>query len=432
MFKKYNFLYIFKHKLFGNSLIYTIANIINSAIPLFLLPILTRYLTPFDYGIVATFQVFLAMAIVFVGLNMGGAVSVNYFKMDKQKLKIYIGNIAFILSISFVLTFCIIYIARNYLSEFINFPKNWLLVAVIIALFQVLSTLNLTLWQVEQKPLPYGIFQVSQTVLNVSLSLIFVVVLNWGWQGRLSGLIINSVVFGLLGIFMIYKRKYINFSFNKHYIKDALFFGIPLIPASLGGWAIVSIDRLFINSMVNVATTGIYTVGYQVGTIINLLVISFNRAWTPFLFEKLKENNHDIKIKIVRFTYLYFICIIALVLALSFVAPYFLRLFVGKSFHSASKYVFWIALGYAFNGMRIMTVNYIYYVKKTYISAWVPFFCAGINVVLNYLLIKANGAIGAAQATTITFFLYFIFQWFISARVYKMPWFELKTISKKI
>lgn len=280
----------------------------------------------------------------------------------------------------------------------------------------------LTLWQVEQKPLPYGIFQISQAVLNVTLSLILVVVLNWRWQGRLLGIIIASIIFGFIGLFVIYTRKYIKLTFNKAYIKDALFFGIPLIPHALGGWVRASIDRFFINSMVNVAETGIYTVGYQVGMMIGLLATSFNQAWSPFLFEKLKENNSAVKIRIVKFTYLYDAGIIVLALALSLVAPWFLELFVSKNYHSAYKYVFWIAMGYAANGMYFMVVNYIFYAKKTYILAWITFISAGINVILNYFLIKANGAIGAAQAMTVSFFVNFILTWILSAKVYNMPW----------
>ena len=46
--------------------------------------------------------------------------------------------------------------------------------------------------------------------------------------------------------------------------------------------------------MVNVAATGLYSVGYQVGMIIGLLANSFNLTWSPFLYEKLKENNYSI------------------------------------------------------------------------------------------------------------------------------------------
>ena len=74
----YSSSYIFNHKLFKNTFIYTGTNVINKAIPFFLLPIMTRYLTPIDYGIVATFNVLLAVMVVFVGLSMHGAINVNF------------------------------------------------------------------------------------------------------------------------------------------------------------------------------------------------------------------------------------------------------------------------------------------------------------------------------------------------------------------
>lgn len=422
IFNSIDFPHIFKHKLFKNTFIYTGSNVINSAIPFFLLPVMTRYLTPTDYGIVATFNVLLTVMVVFVGLSMQGAVNVNFFKLNKEEHKEYVGNIIFILFTNSILVYIITYVLKSPLSIFTKFSEKWISNIIIVALFQSLFAVTIVLWQVEQKPLPYGLFKISRTILNVSLSLIFVILLGWGWQGRLLGIIITSIVFGLLSIFVIYKRRYIKFSFNKKYIKDALFFGVPLIPHALGGWIITGIDRIFINSMVNVAATGLYSVGYQVGMIIGLLARSFNLAWYPFLFEKLKENNYSTKIKIVKFTYLYDIGIIILALALSFVAPYFLKFFVSDVFYSSYKYVLWISLGYAFQGMYFMVSNYIFYIKKTYILAWVTLSSAGINIILNYFFIKANGAIGAAQATTITFFVTLILTWILSAKVYKMPW----------
>jgi O-antigen/teichoic acid export membrane protein len=383
---------------------------------------MTRYLTPTDYGIVATFNVLLAVMVVFVGLSMHGAININYFKLKKEELREYIGNVFIILFTNFILIFIIVFFLKTYLSNIIKFPEKWIPIVAIIALCQSIFVVNLRLWQVEQKSFPYGVFQISRTILNVALSLIFVVALVWGWQGRILGVIITSIIYGIISIFVIIKRKYITFSFNKKYIKDALFFGIPLIPHALGGWIMTSIDRIFINSMVGVAATGLYSVGYSVGMIIGLLAHSFNLAWSPFLYKKLKENNYSTKLKIVKLTYLYDVGIIFLALALSFIAPYFLKFFVSKNFYFAYKYVLWIALGYAFQGMYFMVVNYIFYIKKTYILAWVTFFSAGINIILNYFFIKANGAIGAAQATTITFFMQFIMVWMLSAKVYKMPW----------
>lgn len=413
---------IFSHKLFKNTSIYTITNTIRQAIPFFLLPILTRYLTPSDYGVIATFEVVLLLTVILIELNTCAAVTVNFFTLGKEKLKIYIGNVILISVISFILTFTVIYIFRPFLSTLLKFPEEWLSIFPVIALSQFFILLVLTLWQAEENVLSYGVFQILQSILDVSLSLLFVVILYWKWQGRILGATIASITFAFLSVLILRKRNYIHFSLNKIYVKDALLFGIPLVPHVLGAWIMMSVGRIFVNSMVGIRETGIYTVGCQVGMIIGLLATSFNKAWVPFSYRKLNENNYSTNLKIVKLTYLYDVGIVILSLVLSLVAPFFLKFFVSDQFYSAYKYVKWVALGYAFQGMYFMVVNYIFYVKKTYILPWITFSTAALNMILTYFFIKANGAIGAAQAMTVSFFVSFILTWILSARVYKMPW----------
>ena len=87
-------------KLLKNSFIYILGDVLNKAVPFFMLPILTRYLTPEDYGIIATFTVLVSFLMVFTGLSIHGSISVNFFKMEKEELKIFIGNCLIILNIS--------------------------------------------------------------------------------------------------------------------------------------------------------------------------------------------------------------------------------------------------------------------------------------------------------------------------------------------
>ena len=95
---------------------------------------------------------------------------------------------------------------------------------------------------------------------------------------------------------------------------------------------------------------------------------------------------------------------------------------VGEKFISAGQFIIWITLGGAFQGMYYMVTNYIFYVQKTHLLAWVTFLTAFINLISSYFLISWNGSIGAAQGTMIAFLLSFLLTWFLSAKVYKMPW----------
>jgi len=411
------------HKLVRDSAVYAGSGVARNGIPFLLMPVLTRYLTPEDVGIVATFEVMLAMGLVFVGLSMHGAIGVNFFKFGRDEIDVYVGNVILISVATSVVTLGLALFAFSVLPlELPVSPVQWLPLIVLAALAQVLFSIALTLWQVEQRPFPYAVFQILQTALNLGLSVLFVVAFSWGWRGRLIAIIAASVVFGALSLVVLYRRGCRRLTVRRDYIRDALHFGLPLVPHALGNWILTGIDRLFIASMVGVAATGVYSIGYQIGMIVGLVGTSFNQAWSPFLYRKLEENNAQARIRIVKFTYAYIVAIAVFALTVSVAAPWFLSVFVGPQFRGAYQYVFWVALGYAANGMYLMVAHYIFYAKQTHLLAVVTVVSAAVNIVLNYVLIGANGPVGAAQASAASFFVSFVLTWILAASVYEMPW----------
>jgi len=402
--------------------IYTATNILNSAIPFLLLPILTRYLSPEDYGIVAMFTIAVSVVSVFTGLNVHGAIGRQYFERDKINFPKYITNCLYIFAISSFFIFLVLLIFQRFISSITEIPQRWLWAVWVVSVGDFVILVNLTLWQVQVKPLSYGIYKILITIGNLGLSILFVVFLTMKWQGRILAQVLVMGSFSLISFFILKKGKWVEKGFSKDYVQDALKFGVPLVPHAIGGIAIVMTDRLLITNMIGISDTGIYTVGAQIGMIIGLAEDSFNRAWVPFLYDKLSKGDYASKIKIVKFTYLYNVLIILVALLLGLLAPWFLSVFVGKDFRGAGIYVLWIALGYAFNGMYKMVAGYIFYVKKTHILAWVTFITAVINVITSYYLIKINDALGAAQGTMLAFFIAYVLTWILSSKVYKMPW----------
>lgn len=413
---------IFNSSLFRSAGIYTITQVINSAIPFLLMPILTQYLTPADYGIVAMFGVLVSLVAPFTGLSINGAIARQYYERDETDMPRYISNCLLLLFGSTIVVGIIIYLFAEPISKVASFPVQWMWAVIIVSGAQFINLINLTLWQVRVKPISYGSYQISQTLLNLGISLWFVVGLGMNWQGRIQAQIITFSTFAIFGLLLLYRNGWIKFKVDKDYIKSALNFGIPLIPHSLGIVMMTMTDRIFITNMVGINATGLYTVGYQIAMPISLLYTAFNQAYVPWLFEKLTYSGQSIKNKIVRLTYLYFVTILILSLGLGLISPWLLSFFVGKDFASASSFVIWLSLGNAFTGMYLMVTNYIFYAKKTAILAWITFLTAITSVALNYILISRNEAIGAAQAMTLTCCIRFILTWIFSSRAYEMPW----------
>ena len=338
----------------------------------------------------------------------------------------YIGNVIYILVGSTIIAGILLYTFSGTIASFSELPKDWLWVVLVVAVGQFICDIVLVTWRAQDKATNYGIFRILLTSLNIGLAVIFIVLMGYGWEGMVVGKTIAYVKFGMLALFLLGRYDLLDFQFNKEYIRHAISYGMPLIPHVLSGLIITMIDRFFITNMVSLNETGIYSVGYQVGMIIWVLAFSFNKAWVPWLYEKLNEGNNDIKRKIVIFTYVYFIIIISIAIILSLMAPYFMEILVGKDFYGGTKYIFWIAISYSFNGMYMMICNYIFYEEKTYILFWLTLFVAGLNILLNYYFIQNYGAIGAAYSTTVTYFIQFLATWNLSSKTYDMPWFTFR------
>lgn len=412
-----------KHKVLVQSAgIYTLANFLNAAIPFLLLPFLTNHLSPADYGIVAMFQVLMQFTTPFVGMNSTSAMTRQYYDRDKIDFRQYVSDSFFITMVTGIFITLLFVAFKSPLSAVTQFPENWLFVVVIYCLAQNIGLIVLSLWQVQYKPVPYGLFRIGRTILDITFSVGLILWVGLKWEGMVIGQTTATLLQAALAMFFLLKGRWLRKGINKEYIKDALKFGVPLIPHVIGAIIITYSDRLFITNMVSIAETGLYSVGYNVGMIVYLVQNSFNQAWVPWFYEKLKGDRHSDKRNIVKFTYLYYLAMGLMVAAVTLGTPWFFATFLGQSYQNAVQFVFWIALGFGFNGMYKMVVNYIFYLKKTYIISIMTVVTAVINILLNYFFIRSMGAIGAAKATAVSFFIEFVVVWIISSRLYKMPW----------
>ena len=167
-----------------------------------MLPVLTRYLTPADYGVIAIFNVCVAIFGVFTGLSVHGAVNVNYFKLEKEIKKFYRKLFIYFKCVN-IGNLTIGYNLLSFFSEKIGMSIEWFIFAIIVSAAQFLTTINLTLWIVEERPKPYSIYQLSQTALLAVLSIILVVGFGMNYEGHLLQLQLERFFFHLLVWFLL-------------------------------------------------------------------------------------------------------------------------------------------------------------------------------------------------------------------------------------
>ncbi len=414
------------HPLLKASLIYSISDAINKAIPFLLLPLLTYYLSPNDFGITTNYNIYVNIIGILVGLNLNGAISVNYYKHNKSETATYISSSIFLMVVSFSLSLFIIWLSSRYLNLFLPISQNYLLAGAVIALGQSVTAINLDLWRLQQQPLKFGLYEIAQGLFAIILSFILIICFNLKWKARVDASIITASFFGICSLIFILNKGFLNFEVRKSAIKAVLHYGIPLIPYTLSSWFRMGIDRVYITKFVGASETGIYATSLQFGIIISFFTLALNNAFSPYVFKALSTVDEveleSKKLKLVKFTYLYFGILVIISVAAIFLSEYVIRHFLSSKYNGAQIFVPLSILSQTLQGMCLMFGLYILYAKKTSKLAYITIFCSMVQILMSYQLIKKFGAIGAAYSTFIVNFINLLAVWWYSAKSYEMPW----------
>mgnify|MGYP005874965583 CR=1 FL=1 len=409
---------------FYKGMVFLISNIINAAIPFLLLPILTRFLSPADYGIVTMFATILSLIGAFVGLSVHGAINVAYFKLSRDEFAEYVTSCIILLIVSAASVFVIVYLFGGYFEKITGLSHKWMLIAVLVSFFQFFINIRLTIWIVTGYAKQYGFFQVSQTTANAILSLFFVIIAGFSWEGRLLGQTIAVVFFGFLAVFLIYKAGHLKWPKNKIlYCKDAIKFGLPLIPHVIGSFVMYNTDRIIISNVLDMTSIGIYAVGLQLGQAMGLASDSFNKVYAPWLMKNLSDKRID-RNKIILNTYISMCLLVLGGVLWFFIAGFLLKHLFGNEFQSAREILIYTCLGFSVTGLYYLVTNYVFYVQKTKYLVFITFFCGLLNIPMTYFSVFNFGIVGAAASFFIVQLIFFMSTWILAARLFPMPWFS--------
>ena len=409
----------------GKSLIYFGSNVANALIPLALLPILTRVLTVSEYGQVGLFQTLVTAFAGVVGLSAAGAAGRRYFdRMESgEEMATYIGSALQVLAASMVPILALSLLFSPVISSQLQIPTWWVIAAAIVPGCNVVIQMRLVQWQVRGSAVSYGVLQVSYSAVNFALSLLLVLGLHQGGTGRIVAQVAAGMVVALAAVMLLRRDRLVRFlTWRPDEIRQILHFGLPLVPHTIGLFLLVYADRAVVADRLGLAEVGMYIAATQLVGGAGLVFDAINKAYVPWLYERLARDEYEEKRRIVRSTYLWF-AVIGAGVALAFVVgpPLFVWI-AGESYRPAASIIGWIALGQGLSGMYLIVTNYVFYSRRTGILAITTMASAGAGLAALFLLIDRFGLLGAAYATCIGMAVRFLLTWAAAHLRHPMPW----------
>jgi O-antigen/teichoic acid export membrane protein len=379
---------------------YLLGNLLTKGISFTSLIIYTRLLSPEQYGAVSVSLTWAALLGIFLTLNLSTAVFQAKFEFSENDYATYVST-TIIAGIGIALIGCLVIflLPADWVQKIFDLDKSYLLLAALLTPFVFTVQTILSRLHAEQN---YKTNVIATLALEFAIfvcSIAFILALSDApIIGRLLGVLLIN---GVLGVYWAFKTVAVQPRFEIKFLRHALIFAIPLAPHMLSAMVLSQFDRVLINRYGSEFDAGIYSFAYQIGWIAVMIWAAVNTAWSPWLFERLKQEKYDI---IRRASNRYVIGFTSFSVLSIFCSPFIVRLIVSEQYWAAIRIIPILLAAAHLYFTYSFFVNIEYYERKTsYISA-ATIAAALLNIALNLILLPIYGYQIAAWTTLASYF----------------------------
>lgn len=393
------------NKLLKNTTIYALGDIVPRLLAFISFPILVTYLTPADYGIVSYINTILTVLMTIGFLCLNTYYLVYYYRQkDEIAQKRLLGNLScFVVAINVIFVAILLIVGPlffTFLESNIDFYP-YITLGIATHFVSIFSILPSALYRLQERPLLFTILNSSRGLLQVSLTLLLVVVYGYDAIGVLWANFIVAAIFAVVFIIITYRHAIICFDWSQ--IKSALKFSLPLLPGSIAYFLISMSDRILIDKYLNLTELGIYSTASTLALLLNILSYGAYKAFEPHFFKTYGTAGFENSFSKIRDA---FTCLLLFgVLGLSIFAREFFEIMASDKFSSAYYYVPMILIGVFASSIGMLYGTIITARENTKINSAITIIGGCVSVSLNILLMPYFGLIGASLVSGVTFVL---------------------------
>lgn len=389
-----------------DTLIYGLGVVLSRAASFIMLPVYTRYLSPADFGILQLLDMTVDAVTIILAGGIAAGVLRFYYKYESERERHSVFSTTLILSLATkVIGAVFFWWQAPWVAELLldGADKAELIrIAASTFLIADFTLLPMLLLQAQKRPGLYSTASVSRLVVQLSLNILFVVVLGAGVRGILLSSLITSALSGaVLGFWML---RQTGFRMGREVARALIRFGLPYKATNVGTFIVTFGDRFFLKAYQGLASVGLYGLAYQFGfVLIQLTVSPFNKAWVPQRFQ-LVEESRAVRDRLYNqgFIVLDLLLVTGAVGISVFVRP-LLTIMSDPEFLPAANLVPLILLAQVFAAWTWVVDFGIQVSERTKYVTYATWSGVAVILVLYALLIPRFGGYGAAIATIASF-----------------------------
>lgn len=272
--------------------IYGFASVLGKIAAVLLMPVYTSILTKEEYGAMSLIIACKGIVDLVSNLNIHSGIARDYYEEGVNRKRLISTGFVSILSLSLTIL-AAMFVTRRFWCESVLGMEEKYLAAFTVMLMTIpagsLYSYFSILTRYKKKPVLYSIGTMTQLLIQISISIIGVVVLRAGIVSVFVGIFIGEIA--AIMFFSWLNREYIGFEFDSRALRKALIFCLPTLPAILAGWVDGSLGRVIIGKSISMSELGVYSVAGSLTSVFTLMGTAFHNVWSPFLYENYKKES---------------------------------------------------------------------------------------------------------------------------------------------
>ena len=414
--------------LLGNALIYILSDGITKALSFLILPFVSFYLIPEQLGIAANFDVLQSILMLLAGQAIVNALPYFYYDRSREEIGLLVSNLLFIIIAVNLCFLIIILLIYGLIDEYLHIGLFLQLLTLISVIANLLLSINLILYRLEEKPFVFLKLQLLQSLIYVFLLILLVVCLRKEALGKIYSAVFSCSIVCLLHIYLLYKRGYLIWKIDRNSIGELLRFGIPLLPHSLSFWIKSGMDKILLTTFCGLSVNGLYSMAMSFGAIYSIFKVAFDNAYIPYLQKRISkmtfDNQKAEKKQLVRISYIISSVFFLLFFVVMFICWILIQYVLSDVYRDSFQFIPWILFSLTIYSFYSLVVQYPYTAKKTLGLGIITFSGSIIQLLLTFVLVRMLGADGIKYSLVIGALVTMFSVWWYSNRVYPLPWFS--------
>ncbi len=406
---------------------YALPKAISYGLNFLMIPVLTRILSPADFGVVAlAWAVHNTLAGVCT-LGIPGAVSRYFFeyRQDHDKLSALIVSAKIMMYALFPCWLLVMWIWCKPIASLVGVGPQyadaffWTFVA---AYMNQITGFYLNLFQNLERASSYSLWLSVQTIVSVVLTLAFVTVGHMTYMGMIYGSLLGALTACVGASWQM--RKFDSGRWHGNIAWENVVYGLSITPKSLSSFVNRFFDKYMLNNILSLSVVGIYNVGQSFINALSAGITSVQSAFQPRWFKEVFDDPQEGSQKAgSMFEVFSYISMMVMMLAVVLAKP-FITLLLPSSYHGLVVIAPVLMLGLAAQLFGMFVGVQYAFAKKAYLIFPLTVVGTMLNVGANLALIPHWGIAGAAWSGVIGGYGANLLMVFVGQKVYRVayPW----------